>query len=258
MSSQEARNQSSPAKRLLPADSSWPTVRPSAVFGNNSQRMKIGIVGSGKLGMTAVRAFVACGHRVAVSNTRGPNSMPELIKRFHGQARASTTTDIGIGAEVIILALPFGRYRELPVEPFRGRIVVDATNYDPGRDGSTAALDNDEITSTELISQHLEGARIVKAFNIMPHQTLGTKGQTDAAPERRLALFFSGEDRDAKRTVTGLIDQLGFAAVDTGSLSQGGWLQQPGSAIYQVALSGGEAEAAVAAAQPTGHRPITA
>lgn len=242
---------SSPAKRLLPTDSSWPIVRPSAVFGGDGQRMKIGVVGSGKLGMTAVRLFVACGHRVAVSNTRGPNSMPELITTFHGQARASTTTDIGIGGDVIILALPFGRYRELPVEPFRRKIVVDATNYNPDRDGASAALDNDEVTSTELIAQHLERARIVKAFNTMPYQALGTKGRTDAAPEQRLALFFSGEDQDAKQTVASLIDQLGFAAIDTGSLSRGGRLQQPGSDMYQTSLHGHEAEAAVAAAQQT-------
>jgi hypothetical protein len=211
--------------------------------------MKIGIVGSGKLGMTALRLFVACGHRVAVSNTRGPNSMPELITTFHGQARAATTTDIAIGGDVIILALPFSRYRELPVEPFRRKLVVDATNYDPDRDGATAALDNDEITSTELISQHLKRARIVKALNTMPYQTLGTKGQTDAAPQQRLALFFCGGNQDAKQTVARLIDQLGFAAIDTGTLSRGGRLQQPGSAICRAPLYGHEAEAAVAAAQ---------
>ena len=244
-------NPSSPVKRLLPTESSWPAVCPSAVFGGTGQRMKIGIVGSGKLGMTAVRLFVACGHRVAVSNTRGPNSMPELITTFHGQARASTTTDIGIGGDVIILAIPFGRYRELPVEPFRRKIVVDATNYDPERDGAIAALDNDEVTSTELISQHLERARIVKAFNTMPYRTLRTKGQTHDAPQQRLALFLSGEDQDAKQTVAGLIDQLGFAAIDTGSLSRGGRLQQPGSDIYRTPLRGHEAEAAVAAAQQT-------
>ncbi|MHB8659186.1 MAG: NADPH-dependent F420 reductase [Solirubrobacteraceae bacterium] len=210
--------------------------------------MRIGVVGSGNLGMTAVCLFVAHGHVVAVGNARGPNSMPDLVRTFGGKARAATVTELAIGAELIILALPFGRYRQLPVEPFRGKTVVDATNYLPGRDGSLVELDSDRVASSELIARHLVRARVVKAFNTMRYESLATEGRTDAPRAERSALFLAGDDMDAKVIVAELIEQLGFAAIDTGSLSQGGRMQQPGSVIYNTPLDARDAEAAVAEA----------
>ncbi|PZS11953.1 MAG: NADP oxidoreductase [Solirubrobacterales bacterium] len=191
--------------------------------------MKIGIIGSGKLGSTLARLCVGQGHVVAIANTRGPNSLPELSRELGGRARAATVTEVAIGGDVIILALPFGPYRKLPVEPFRRKLVIDATNYDPARDGSIPELDADRTTSTELIAQHLEGARVVKAFNTMPYETLASGGRVGALHDQRLALPLAGDDREAKHAVAELIEQLGFAAVDNGSLAPGGRLQQPGS-----------------------------
>lgn len=208
--------------------------------------MRIGIVGSGRIGGTMMRLVVAHGHQVAIANTRGPFSLPGLGAELGGRARAATAREAAIGGEAILLALPFGRYRELPVEPFGRKIVVDATNYYADRDGSIGELDADRITSTELIAQHFERARVVKAFNTMNYKTLATAGQTDAPREERLALFLAGDDPDAKVLVAELIEQLGFAAVDTGSLARGGRLQQPGSAIYNTPLHAADAEAALA------------
>jgi predicted dinucleotide-binding enzyme len=205
--------------------------------------MRIGIVGSGRVGETLARLLAGHGHVIAIANTRGPNSLRELVAELGGRVRAGTVTEVAIGGEVVILAIPFGRHQELPVEPFRRKIVIDASNYDSGRDGAIAELESDQATSSELIAHHLEAARMVKAFNTMNYQTLATGGQVDASRQTRLALFLAGDDDEAKVTVAELIEQLGFAAVDTGSLARGGRLQQPGSDIYDTPLNGHEAEA---------------
>lgn len=220
--------------------------------------MRIGIIGSSRIGETAGRLFVGAGHVVVIASL---NPVSELVRELGGRMRAGTVTEVAIGAHVIVLAVPFARHVELPVEGFGGRIVIDATNYHPGRDGSIAELDADRITSTQLIAQHLVQARVVKAFNTMDFDTLASTARVDAPREERLVLFLACDDgdpsspggfagqNDAKNVVVALIEQLGFAAVDTGSLAQGGRLQQPGSAFYQARLLGGEADAAIAAAR---------
>lgn len=207
--------------------------------------MRIGIIGSGRMGMTAAQLFTAHGHTVAIANTRGPNSLPGVGARLDGRARAATVREVTVGGQLILLALPFGRHPELPAEMFTGKLVVDATNYDPGRDGSFGELDAARITSTELIAQHLEGARMVKALGTMNHERLATGGRTDVPREERLVLPLAGDDQDAKDVVAELIEQLGFAALDTGSLAEGGRLGQPGSPLHGVALHPSEAQAAL-------------
>jgi predicted dinucleotide-binding enzyme len=136
-------------------------------------------------------------------------------------------------------------YTDLPADAFQGKIVVDAGNYYPPRDGQIDALDSDETTSTELLGERLHGSRPVKAFNTMNFRTLASEGQPGAPREQRLALFLAGDDQQAKDTVSGLIDELGFAAIDTGSLAEGGRRQQPGSSVYNTPLRAPEAQAAL-------------
>lgn len=207
--------------------------------------MRIGIIGSGRMGMTAARLFVAQKHMVAIANTRGPNSLPGLGAQLDGRARAATVREVTVGGQLILLALPFGRHRELPAEMFVGKLVVDATNYEPARDGSFVELDAGRITSSELIAQHLAAARVVKALGTMNHERLAAGGRTDLPREERLALLLAGDDQEAKDVVAELIEQLGFAALDTGSLARGGRLGQPGSSLYDVALHPSEAQAAL-------------
>jgi predicted dinucleotide-binding enzyme len=102
-------------------------------------------------------------------------------------------------------------------------------NYYAERDGR---IEFGELTSSELVARHLRGARLVKAFNTMYFKTLAAQGRRDAPVDDRLALFVAGEDADAKAVVSRLIQEIGFAPVDTGSLHDGGRLQQPGSRIF--------------------------
>jgi 8-hydroxy-5-deazaflavin:NADPH oxidoreductase len=207
--------------------------------------MKIGIIGSGNIGGTLLRLFSRSGEEVAVANSRGPDTLAGLVEEAGGGARAASVDDAAEFGEVVVVAVPLFAYRELPADRLAGRIVVDANNYYSGRDGSIAELDDDSTTSTELLAAHLPDSRVVKAFNTMNYRALGSEGRPDAPREERLAIFLAGDDEEAKRTVAGLIHELGFAAVDTGGLADGGRRQQPGSPIYGETMTAPDAEAAL-------------
>jgi predicted dinucleotide-binding enzyme len=134
-----------------------------------------------------------------------------------------------------VVSVPFGRHRELPTTGFAGKVVIDTNNYYPKRDGHFPELDTDRATSSELLQRHLAGGRVVKAFNAILWTHLRDRGRP-AGDRDRLAIPISGDDQEAKATVTELIDQIGFDTVDAGSLAEGGRLHQPGSEVYGVDL----------------------
>jgi predicted dinucleotide-binding enzyme len=201
--------------------------------------MRIGIIGAGHIGGTLAALFVTAGHEVAVSNSRGPDTLGELVAELGATAHAATTADAAAFGDLLVVSVPFGRYRELPADNVAGKIVVDTNNYYPRRDGDFAELDSDRTTSSELLAAHLAGAKVVKAFNAMYWEHLRGRGRPAGDPER-LAIPISGDDADAKQTVAGLIDQIGFDAVDAGGLADGGRRQQPGSPAYGVLLTAKE------------------
>ena len=205
--------------------------------------MRIGIIGSGSIGSTAARLFARAGHEVAISNSRGPETLRELVQEIGPNARVATVEEAAGFGEVVLEAIPFGRYEELPVEPLVGNVVVDAANYYPQRDGELGLGD---LTHSEAVARHLPGARGVKAFNTMYYETLASEGRPGAPAEERLVLFVAGDDEEAKATVSRLIEEIGFAPVDTGSLREGGRKQQPGSAIYNEPMTPPRAREALA------------
>jgi 8-hydroxy-5-deazaflavin:NADPH oxidoreductase len=193
--------------------------------------MLIGIIGSGKIGATAARLFVDAGHEVAIANSRGPESLAEFVGELGESAQAATVDEAAEFGEVVLVAVSFGRHRELPAAALAGKIVIDANNYYPGRDGTFAELDDDSTTSSELLAAHLPEATVIKALNTMRWEVLRDRGNPDAGDER-LVLFVAGDDHAAKHKVSGLIEEIGFAPVDTGNLAEGGRRQQPGAPIY--------------------------
>ncbi len=203
--------------------------------------MNIGIIGSGNIGVTAARLFAAAGHNVAISNSRGPESLRDLVSDVGEHASAASVDEAADFGEVVLVAIPFFAYESLPADRLEGKIVVDANNYYPGRDGE---MDFGGLTSSEVISNHLPGARLVKAFNTMYFQTLATEGKESEVD--RLVLFVAGDDEEAKSTVSRLIREIGFSPVDTGSLKEGGRRQQPGSPIYNKPLTTNQAQEALA------------
>jgi predicted dinucleotide-binding enzyme len=213
--------------------------------------VRIGIIGSGSVGATAARLFVDAGHEVAISNSRGAATLVDAADGLGSRAHAAGVAGAAAFGDLVLVAIPFGRYRELPATALAGATVIDANNYFPARDGHFPELDADDTTSSELLAAHLPGARVVKAFNSLNWRTLRDGGKRGPRDDR-LALFMAGDDPDAKGRVATLIDEIGFAAVDTGGLADGGRRQQPGSPLIARELTAREAEEALGrAGQPT-------
>jgi 8-hydroxy-5-deazaflavin:NADPH oxidoreductase len=202
--------------------------------------VRIGIVGSGLIGGTLARALPPLGHQVAIANSRGPESLADLVEKVVG-LRAVTVGDAIAFGDMTIIAVPFKAVSGLPTTGTTGKVIVDATNYYERRDGQIAPLIDGKMTSSALLAEHFAGARVVKAFNTMYFTTLAGGGLPDGDP-KRLVIFVAGDDADAKASVSSLIDQLGFDTIDTGGLHSGGLLQEPGSPIYNVPLTVEQAE----------------
>jgi predicted dinucleotide-binding enzyme len=209
--------------------------------------MKIGVIGAGHIGSNAARLFVKAGNQVVISNSRGPQTLEDLIEELGDNATAGTVEQARDFGEIVFISIPLGKYTDLPTEGWEDKIVIDSNNYYPDRDGNMPELDKGEATSSELLLRHLPGARLVKGFNTIWFEHLKTQGNTDLPLEERRAIFIAGDDSDAKAVVAKLIEDIGFAAVDTGFLAEGGRSQQPGTAIYNKELTAAEAAKAVSA-----------
>jgi predicted dinucleotide-binding enzyme len=205
--------------------------------------MKIGIIGSGNIGATSARLFVRAGHEVALSNSRGGEGLEALVAELGAKAKATTIADAANFGDVVLIAIPFGKFSMLPADAFKGKVVIDAGNYYPNRDGNFAALDDGQITSSEMMSAHLKEARLVKGFNTIWFEHLATQGDPVLPLHDRRAIFIAGDDSQAKETVACLIEEIGFAAVDTGFLHEGGRRQQPGTVVYNKELTPKDAAA---------------
>lgn len=202
--------------------------------------MRIGIVGAGNLGGTLARLLVQAGHEVALSHASGPERLREEIAALGPRARAATVEGAAELGDVVLLALPWRERGALPAARLKGKVVADATNpYRP--DG--AAYDLGDATSSEEVAKALPGARLVKAFNHLRADDLASRGRPDAPPDERVALFLAGDDQDAKRLVASIVYDIGFAPMDSGSLRDGGRLQQTGGPLYLRAIAEPEARA---------------
>ena len=193
-------------------------------------------MGSGNIGSTTASLFTAAGHDVAISNSRGPESLAGLVGELGNGARAASVEDAVAWGDVVLLALPWTARESLPpAEAFAGKVVIDATNAF----GAGGAIDVEPSTSSEEVLAGMPDARLVKAFNTMNFRLLGGRGHE----EPPLALFVAGDDAEAKETVAGLIREVGFEPVDTGGLRDGGRRQQPGSPLFNAPMTAAESRA---------------
>jgi predicted dinucleotide-binding enzyme len=185
----------------------------------------IGLIGAGHIGSQLARLAVASGYDVLVSNSRGPQTLSALVKELGAKARAGTALEAAKAGDFVVVTIPLKNYRQVPVEPLAGKVVIDTNNYYPERDGHIAELDSESTTTSELLQGHLPKSQVVKAFNHIYAAELTTHGQPAGSTNRR-ALVIAGDDPAAKKTVTHLLDQFGFDTVDAGPLKEGWRIQR--------------------------------
>ena len=200
--------------------------------------MKIGMIGAGHIGGTLATLLSGSGHEIAISNSRGPETLEDLTAELGGMVHAATPAEAAAFGDLYVVCIPLGNYRDVPVGELAGKVVIDTNNYYPGRDGHFEELDADQTTSSELLQAHLPDARVVKAFNTNYWHVLRDGGRPAGAPDR-VGIPIAGNDDEAKRTVAALIDEMGFDAVDVGNLGEGRRFQ-PGSPVYALALTAEE------------------
>jgi hypothetical protein len=137
----------------------------------------LGLIGAGHIGSQVARLAVANGYDVVISNSRGPDTLADLVKELGPRARAATPIEAAKAGELVVVTVPLKNYRSVPVEPLAGKIVIDTNNYYPQRDGHIPELDNESTTTAELLQAHLPKSKVVKAFNHIYAAELTTHGQ---------------------------------------------------------------------------------
>jgi predicted dinucleotide-binding enzyme len=207
--------------------------------------MKIGILGAGYIGRALATLAKNSGHDVMLSNSRGPETLSSTAAAIG--CRVGTAEEAANFGDVVVVAVPFRNYPALPAAAFDGKVVMDTCNYYPERDGRIEALDHQATTTSELMAGHLRGAKLVKASNAILARDLDTDGTPSGTPHRR-ALPIAGDDAEAKRVVTGLMDEFGFDIVDTGALSEG-WRFERAKPSYCIRLERTQLERKLAEAQ---------
>ncbi|WP_329577397.1 NAD(P)-binding domain-containing protein [Kitasatospora sp. NBC_01250] len=190
----------------------------------------LGLIGSGHIGGSLARLAVNAGLDVVLSNSRGPETLADLVAELGPRARAATPAEAAEAGDWVVVTIPLKNAFELDAAPLAGRLVLDTGNYYPDRDGHFAELDSGEFTSSELVQRHLAGATVVKVFNNIYFGHLLSLARPSGAPDRS-ALPIAGDDAAAKQRVTELLDTLGYLAVDAGTLGDS-WRFQPGTPAY--------------------------
>jgi len=210
--------------------------------------MKIGIIGAGQIGGTLTRRFTALGHEVCVANSRGPETLADLAAETG--AKAVSAQEAARVGDLVVVTIPEAKVRHLPKDLFAGVpdrvVIVDTGNYYPRhRDGRIEEIEAG-LTESRWVSQQL-GRPVVKAFNNIYARHLMERGKPAGTPGR-IALPVAGDDKTAKAVVLRLVDELGFDAVDAGTLDES-WRQQPGTPVYTADLDATGVRQALAAAR---------
>ncbi|WP_394369628.1 NADPH-dependent F420 reductase [Hymenobacter siberiensis] len=198
----------------------------------NFPTMNIGIIGAGHIGSALAVRLTSLGHSVKIANSRGPETLTDVAQKTG--ATPVTAREAAQYGEIIVVTIPLKNIPDLPKDLFEGVAadvpVIDTSNYYPMlRDGQMPELETGDLTESEWVQQHL-GRPVVKVFNNIYADHLENKGQAAGTPGR-IALPVAGDEPAAKQKVMALVEELGFDAVDDGSLHES-WRQQPGTPSY--------------------------
>lgn len=200
----------------------------------------IGFIGAGLIGATVARLAVQAGHDVVLSNSREPRTLFPLVAALGPNARAATREEAAEEADLVVVTVPLGALTDVPVEPLKGKTVIDTSNYYWQRDGHIDVLDARSITTSQILADHLPESKVVKAFNNINFRHLGLLARPAGDPERT-PLVIAGDSQEAKAQVSAFLDSIGYDTLDAGELANG-WRFDNGQPAYGTPYLGPDAD----------------
>jgi len=191
--------------------------------------MEIGTIGAGAFAKAFAKQALKAGHKVKLSNRRGPDSLREIVNQLGPGAMAATKEEAA-ACEMVLLGVPWDNVPETlaSLPKWKNQILIDGTNPFHGQAGDFTPADVGNLSTSQLVAALAPGARVVKALNNMVAPNL------EAGPvvnEARRVVFISADDHDAKKRVATLLEGFGYSVVDLGNLRDGGLIQQAGGPL---------------------------
>jgi 8-hydroxy-5-deazaflavin:NADPH oxidoreductase len=190
----------------------------------------VGLIGSGRIGSTVAKLAIAAGHNAVLSNSRGPETLRDLVAELGPEARAATIADAAAAGDIAVISIPVKAYPDMLVEQLADKVVMDTGNYYPQRDGQIPELDSGSLTTSEYLARQLPRSEIIKVFNNIFFKHLASLARSAEAPDRSY-LPIAGDSSAAKAEVTEFLDSIGYGVIDVGPLAEG-WRQEPGTPVY--------------------------
>ncbi len=197
----------------------------------SSAKPTIGIIGAGRLGTVIARQALAANYQVTIANSKkDPTSLRFILSVLLPGADAAPVEAVVEQSDIVILAIPLNKYKQLPVDLLAHKIVINAMNYWPPTEGHIAEFDDESTSSSEYIQGYFPHITVVKTLNHVAYNELEEHSLPKGDPDRR-AVLLAGDDVDAKLQVRKFIDDLGFDSVDLGALKEGKKFQ-PGTKLF--------------------------
>ncbi|WP_369192555.1 NADPH-dependent F420 reductase [Streptomyces sp. R08] len=190
----------------------------------------MGFIGSGSIGRAIARLAVGAGHRVVLSNSRGPETLADTVAELGPRASAATSEEAAAAGDIVVVTVPVSAFPHVPAAQLAGKTVIDTCNYGAERDGHIPELDDNSLTSSELLQRYVPDALLVKAFNTIFFKHLLSLARPAGAADRSY-LPIAGDSASAKATVTEFLDSIGYGVVDAGSLADS-WRQATGTPVW--------------------------
>lgn len=190
----------------------------------------VGIIGSGQVGSAVARLALDAGHQVVISNSRGADTLTDMVAALGPRASAATSSEAAATGDLVVVAVPVSAFPHLPAAALAGKTVIDTCNYGPERDGHIPDLDGGSLTSSELLQRYLPDTMIVKAFNNINSRHLRSLTRPAEAADRSY-LPIAGDSPPALAVVTEFINSTGYSVVNSGPLADS-WRQETRTPVW--------------------------